>query len=85
MLGQQNRTRHLGRISAPTVVLHGLHDPLVDVSGGLALAQAIPAARVYIRLLITDLGGKDPLTTEQFPTNAPPLRQHTVGLAKETP
>jgi pimeloyl-ACP methyl ester carboxylesterase len=29
----------------PTVVLHGLSDPLVSVSGGRALARAIPGAR----------------------------------------
>ena len=29
----------------PTLVIHGLHDPLVSPSGGLALARAIPGAR----------------------------------------
>jgi pimeloyl-ACP methyl ester carboxylesterase len=29
----------------PTVVLHGLSDPLVSQSGGRAVAQAIPGSR----------------------------------------
>ncbi len=42
---QPNRTEALSRLDVPTVVLHGLADPLVPVSGGLALARAIPGAR----------------------------------------
>lgn len=45
VMGQSNRARQLPRIDVPTVVLHGLHDPLVNVSGGLALARAVPGAR----------------------------------------
>ncbi|HSP38893.1 MAG TPA: alpha/beta hydrolase [Frankiaceae bacterium] len=44
VLGQRNRTRQLQRLRVPTTVLHGLADPLVNVSGGLALARAIPGA-----------------------------------------
>jgi pimeloyl-ACP methyl ester carboxylesterase len=29
----------------PTLVMHGMHDPLVHVSGGIALARAIPGAQ----------------------------------------
>jgi hypothetical protein len=36
----------LRRITVPTLVMHGLHDPLVAPSGGLALAKAIPDSRV---------------------------------------
>ena len=42
---QTNRTAQLRRIAVPTLVMHGLHDPLVATSGGLALARAIPGAR----------------------------------------
>jgi pimeloyl-ACP methyl ester carboxylesterase len=45
VIGQQNRTAQLRRLALPTLVLHGLHDPLVAPSGGLALARAIPGAR----------------------------------------
>ena len=38
---QPNRTKDLAAITAPTLVIHGLHDPLVGASGGLALARAI--------------------------------------------
>ena len=43
---QGNRTRELRRITVPTLVMHGLHDPLVAVSGGLALARTIPRSRL---------------------------------------
>lgn len=41
---QPNRTRQLRALYVPTVVIHGLADPLVSPSGGLALARAIPGA-----------------------------------------
>lgn len=44
ILAQPNRTQQLRRLRIPTVVVHGLSDPLVAVSGGLALAKAIPGA-----------------------------------------
>ena len=42
---QPNRTRRLSAVRVPTVVVHGLADPLVHVSGGKAVARAIPGAR----------------------------------------
>jgi pimeloyl-ACP methyl ester carboxylesterase len=39
---QPNRTADLRRITVPTVVIHGLDDPLIAPSGGLAIAKAIP-------------------------------------------
>lgn len=45
VFAQRNRTRLLRRLSVPTVVLHGLNDPLVNASGGLALARTIPGAQ----------------------------------------
>lgn len=42
---QPNRTAALRRISVPTLVIHGLDDPLVGPSGGLAIARAIPGCR----------------------------------------
>jgi pimeloyl-ACP methyl ester carboxylesterase len=44
-VSQPNRTADLRRITAPTLVIHGLHDPLVAPSGGLAIARAIPDSR----------------------------------------
>lgn len=41
-----DRTAELARITAPTLVLHGDHDLMVDPSGGQATADAIPGARL---------------------------------------
>ncbi len=43
--GQPNRTADLRRITVPALVIHGLHDPLVAPSGGLAIARAVPGSR----------------------------------------
>lgn len=43
--GQPNRTSQLGKLDLPTLVMHGLSDPLIAASGGLALARAIRGAR----------------------------------------
>jgi pimeloyl-ACP methyl ester carboxylesterase len=45
VVAQPDRTAALHAVHVPTVVMHGLSDPLVHVSGGLALARAIPGAR----------------------------------------
>ncbi len=45
VVNQPNRTAALRRITVPTLVIHGLHDPLVAPSGGLAIAKAIPHSR----------------------------------------
>lgn len=45
ILAQPNRTAQLRRLSVPTLVVHGLDDPLVSPSGGLAIARAIPASK----------------------------------------
>ena len=42
---QPNRTSGLRRIAAPTLVIHGLHDPLVAPSGGLAAARNLRNAK----------------------------------------
>ena len=40
-----DRTERLGAIRAPTVVIHGSDDRLINVSGGMATTAAIPGAR----------------------------------------
>jgi pimeloyl-ACP methyl ester carboxylesterase len=42
---QPDRTRQLARVAVPTTVVHGLADPLVNPSGGLAIARAVPGSR----------------------------------------
>jgi pimeloyl-ACP methyl ester carboxylesterase len=46
IIAQPNRTRALGALTVPTLVLHGQVDPVVRVAGGRALARAIPGARL---------------------------------------
>jgi pimeloyl-ACP methyl ester carboxylesterase len=41
-----DRTAELGRITAPTLVIHGDRDRMVNPSGGRATAAAIPGARL---------------------------------------
>ena len=43
-----DRTRALGSLSVPALVMHGADDPLVDVSGGRATARAIPGAELVV-------------------------------------
>jgi len=52
-----DRTAELRRITAPTLVIHGDRDPMVNPSGGRATAAAIPGARfVEIAGMGHDLG-----------------------------
>ncbi len=46
ILASPDRTVALRSLSLPTLVLHGLADPLIGVSGGRALTAAIPDARL---------------------------------------
>ena len=41
-----DRTPGLRRVQVPTLVVHGADDPLVHVSGGRAIADAVPGARL---------------------------------------
>lgn len=43
-----DRTARLGELRVPTVILHGADDPIVAVSGGQALARAIPGAALRL-------------------------------------
>lgn len=45
LLADGDRTAELAQLTVPTVVVHGTEDPLVDVSGGQAVAAAVPGAR----------------------------------------
>jgi pimeloyl-ACP methyl ester carboxylesterase len=42
---QPNRSKLLRNVRVPTVVIHGLADPLVGADGGRAVARAIPGAK----------------------------------------
>lgn len=43
-----DRTADLGRVSVPTLVIHGSDDALVNVSGGRATAAAVPGAELVV-------------------------------------
>jgi pimeloyl-ACP methyl ester carboxylesterase len=53
ILAQPDRTARLHGLSVPTLVVHGLSDRLVHVSGGRATSRAIPGAEL---LLIPGMG-----------------------------
>jgi pimeloyl-ACP methyl ester carboxylesterase len=48
-----DRTAALRSVTAPTLVIHGLRDPLVLPSGGIATARAVPGSRL---LMFPDMG-----------------------------
>lgn len=48
ILTDRDRTDRLTGITAPTLVIHGAADTLIDVSGGRATAEAIPGARLVV-------------------------------------
>jgi pimeloyl-ACP methyl ester carboxylesterase len=48
IIAAPDRTERLRRLSTPTTVIHGDADPLVNVSGGRATAQAVPGARLVV-------------------------------------
>lgn len=54
-----DRTADLGRVTAPTLVIHGLEDKLVLPSGGTATVEAVPGARL---LMFPDMGHDIPKT-----------------------
>jgi pimeloyl-ACP methyl ester carboxylesterase len=45
VVAQPNRTAQLSELRVPTLVMHGLNDPLVNASGGIALARRIRGSR----------------------------------------
>ena len=55
ILADGDRTQRLGEVDVPTLVIHGAQDPLIDVSGGKATADAIADAK----LLVLDEMGHD--------------------------
>ena len=48
IIASGDRTASLRSVNVPTLVLHGADDPLVNVSGGRATADAIPGAELVI-------------------------------------
>jgi len=53
VVGSPDRTAGLRRLRVPTLVVHGLEDPLVRFAGGVATVRAIPGARL---VAVPDMG-----------------------------
>lgn len=74
-----DRTSLLAGVTVPTLVVHGLSDPLVRSSGGIATARAVPGARL---LMFPDMGHDLPATrwaelTDAISANADRCHQTT--------
>ena len=48
ILASPDRTPGLRNVRVPTLVIHGLRDPLVKPSGGIATANAVPGAKLVM-------------------------------------
>jgi pimeloyl-ACP methyl ester carboxylesterase len=48
IVSSPSRTAALGRVRAPALVMHGDCDKLVDLSGGVRTAEAIPGAELVV-------------------------------------
>jgi len=59
IMASGDRTEQLARLDVPTLVVHGLLDPLVRPSGGMATADAIPGSRL---LMFNDMAHDLPRT-----------------------
>jgi pimeloyl-ACP methyl ester carboxylesterase len=59
IMASGDRTEQLSRLDVPTLVVHGLLDPLVRPSGGMATADAIPGSRL---LMFNDMAHDLPRT-----------------------
>jgi pimeloyl-ACP methyl ester carboxylesterase len=71
ILAQPNRASRLRALTVPTLVIHGLADRMVHVSGGRATAAAVPGAE----LLLIDGMGHD-LPPALFETYADAIRRN---------
>jgi len=47
-VGSSGRMERLGRITVPTLVIHGQNDPCLPVEHGIALARAVPGAKLVV-------------------------------------
>lgn len=72
-----DRTVMLGNVACPTLVVHGLQDPLVRLSGGIATAQAVPGSRL---LMFPRMGHDLPATRHVEIADAIRLNADRAGL-----
>lgn len=62
IMAAPDRTEALGRVNVPTLVIHGMVDPLIQPSGGVATAAAIHGSRL---LMFDDMGHDLPAPRRQ--------------------
>jgi pimeloyl-ACP methyl ester carboxylesterase len=75
-----DRTKELGTITAPTLVIHGTADKLVSPSGGRATRKAIPGARL---VTIEGMGHDLPRALWPRYTSLIAEHAHSADAAKE--
>ncbi len=81
IMASPDRTPGLERLDIPTLVVHGLVDPLVQSSGGVATARAVPGSRL---LMFNDMGHDLPAVrlpeiAEAIALNAQRARSRSVS------
>lgn len=81
LLASPDRTVDLARVTAPTLVIHGLIDPLVRPSGGIATAMAVPGSRL---LMFNDMGHDLPRTRRPEIADAIALNAARSTLVADT-
>jgi pimeloyl-ACP methyl ester carboxylesterase len=78
ILAQNNRKPALASLKVPTLVIHGIQDPLVPVEGGKDTAKAIPGAQ----LMLIEGMGHDLPHSGAWPRIVEAMAAHTL---KATP
>ncbi|NUR06370.1 MAG: alpha/beta fold hydrolase [Nocardioidaceae bacterium] len=73
ILNQPDRSRRLHELRLPTLVIHGMADKMVHVSGGRATAHAIPGSEL---LLVPGMGHDTPV--ELFDTFADAIARNAA-------
>ncbi len=76
--GSPDRTEALADVRVPTLVVHGMVDPLVKPSGGLTTAKAIPGAKL---LMFPDMGHDLPENRWQEVVEAITANAHERSVA----
>lgn len=77
IMASPNRTAGLRSLRVPTLVIHGMVDPLVKPSGGRATATAVPGAEL---LMFNDMGHDMP--SVRWPAIADAIRANANRAAK---
>jgi pimeloyl-ACP methyl ester carboxylesterase len=78
IIASGNRTGRLRSIAAPTLVIHGSKDPMVNRSGGRATARAIPRAQ-----MLTIQGMGHDLPEAAWPQLLDAISQHAHAADRE--